>query len=403
MSSFWSSSLEPPSGTYSLWRPYTRWLAPVLLLVSVVVSAVQGIDPGTLGVAGLALVWLLLTHGLPPERFRENSWLRAISFAGALSAAAVLMARDLLFLVFMISCFFLALRLRPVPLAVLGTAATSLLINTLGSGGPVEALREHGFLFVTVVLVQTGAIIGGALGAARMAATVEARRQVVAALEAAQEENAGLHRQLFAQAREAGILDERQRLSREIHDTLAQGLMGIITQLEAAEDAPDRERRVRTALALARENLAEARRSVDALRPEALTRDRLDDALRGVAGRWAERTGVPVELTTTGDVRPLHPEVEATLLRITQEALANVAKHAGAGRVGVTLSYMEDQVTLDVRDDGKGFDPDSAHGGFGLPGMRQRAARLLGSFAVESEPGGGTAVSASLPAVVAAS
>ena len=116
------------------------------------------------------------------------------------------------------------------------------------------------------------------------------------------------------------------------------------------------------------------------------------------------------EVETTGEARALHPEVEVTLLRVAQEALANVAKHAGASRAGVTLSYMEDVVSLDVRDDGVGFaaaegrrEPRQARSpagsGFGLVAMRQRVSRLAGQLEIESEPGAGTAVSASLPAI----
>jgi signal transduction histidine kinase len=110
-------------------------------------------------------------------------------------------------------------------------------------------------------------------------------------------------------------------------------------------------------------------------------------------------------MVTTGEALGLHPEVEVTMLRVVQEALANVAKHAGASRVGVTLSYMGDVVTVDVRDDGAGFlatgevngsDGDS---GFGLTAMRQRVERLAGTLEIESEPGRGTAVSATLPAI----
>jgi signal transduction histidine kinase len=118
--------------------------------------------------------------------------------------------------------------------------------------------------------------------------------------------------------------------------------------------------------------------------------------------------GVAAVLTTTGDARPMHPDVEVTLLRAAQEALTNVAKHAKASRVGLTLSYMEDLVTLDVRDDGVGFSPSngkrvngSTGGGFGLTGMRQRVQRLAGRLEIESEPGGGTAVSATVPAIPA--
>ena len=132
--------------------------------------------------------------------------------------------------------------------------------------------------------------------------------------------------------------------------------------------------------------------------------------------------GVPATVATTGTAQGLHPEVEVTLLRVAQEALANVAKHAGASRVGLTLSYMDDVVTLDVRDDGVGFrlpadgpgascgpgaswepaEVGRAGGGFGLTTMRQRVRRLTGQLEIESEPGGGTAVSASVPAILRA-
>jgi signal transduction histidine kinase len=115
------------------------------------------------------------------------------------------------------------------------------------------------------------------------------------------------------------------------------------------------------------------------------------------------------DVETTGEARALRPEVEVTLLRVAQEALANVARHAGASRAGVTLSYMEDVVSLDVRDDGAGFavternghlvGETPAAGGFGLIAMRQRISRLAGQLEIESEPGAGTAVSASLPAI----
>jgi signal transduction histidine kinase len=229
-------------------------------------------------------------------------------------------------------------------------------------------------------------------------------------LEQMMAENTGLHAQLLTQAREAGVLEERQRMAREIHDTLAQGLTGIITQLEAVQQAgpgPDWERRISTAARLARDSLTEARRSVRAVRPEALENTRLPEAVADVAGQWSADSGVTTNVTTTGTVLGLHPEVEVTLLRVAQEALANVAKHAGASRVGITLSYMDDVVSLDIRDDGTGFEPDQrgapgSAGGFGLTGMEQRVRRLAGTLAIESEPGHGTAISAIIPAILRA-
>ncbi len=108
-----------------------------------------------------------------------------------------------------------------------------------------------------------------------------------------------------------------------------------------------------------------------------------------------------MQVTTTGTVRPVQPEAEFALLRAAQEALANVARHAHATRVGLTISYMENEVAMDVRDDGVGFDPAGNGHGFGLVAMRQRIAALSGSLQVESEPGGGTAISACVPTVPA--
>ncbi|MBB4689948.1 sensor histidine kinase [Paractinoplanes abujensis] len=237
------------------------------------------------------------------------------------------------------------------------------------------------------------------------AATIAELERANTALEAAIEENASLHAQLLLQAREAGVLEERRRLAAEIHDTIAQGLTGIITQLQAVIGTSDpvaaREHHDRAA-ELARHSLGEARRSVHNLAPLSLAHDTLPQALRSTVVQWAERHHTRAEFTLTGTVLDLPDETAAAILRITQEALANAAKHAGASRVGVTLSYMNDEVTLDIRDDGSGFDPQRLPrrdwtGGFGLEGMRTRAEQNSGSLTVESEPGYGTAVSARLP------
>ncbi len=246
----------------------------------------------------------------------------------------------------------------------------------------------------------------------RRARELSALTEANARLEESLRHNADLQEQLLTQARESGISEERRRLAREIHDTLAQGLMGIITQLQAAQGAgPGAEagaRHIEVAIDLARESLTEARRSVQALAPEPLAGARLPDAIQDVARRWCELHGLEVSFTTTGTARVMRPEIEVALLRTAQEALTNVAKHAGATRVGLTLSYMEDLVTLDVRDDGVGFvtvngsgprRPRNDQGGFGLPGMRQRVEGVAGTLEIESEPDGGTAICAAIPAV----
>jgi signal transduction histidine kinase len=239
------------------------------------------------------------------------------------------------------------------------------------------------------------------------AATILELEQANTRLRQALDENAALHAQLLVQAREAGVADERRRLAAEIHDTIAQGLTGIIAQLHVVMGTKDAEvarGHVAQAADLARHSLGEARRSVQNLAPAALEQHGLPEALEKTVDEWAARQSVPAALTVTGTVQPLHDEVEATVLRIAQEALSNAARHAGAGRIGVTLSYMEDEVTLDVRDDGRGFDPRSlpprsGTGGFGLDGMRARAERIAGTLSIESEPGQGTAVSARVPLV----
>jgi signal transduction histidine kinase len=242
-----------------------------------------------------------------------------------------------------------------------------------------------------------------------------ARRKIIeeldvtnARLSAALEENASLQAQLLVAARETGVRDERARMAREIHDTIAQGLTGIVAQLEAADvadgDPVVRRRHVDTARGLARESLSEARRSVAALAPGRLEEARLPDAITEMAKKWAETSGVALSVETTGDPVGLLPDLEVALYRVAQEALVNVGKHAGATRVGLTLSYMDDVVVLDVRDDGSGFDPAAHRGpvggsGFGLAGMEQRLRRVSGSWEIESAAGEGTAVSASVPAI----
>lgn len=220
--------------------------------------------------------------------------------------------------------------------------------------------------------------------------------------------------QLLEEVRRTSVLKERQRLSHEIHDTLAQGFTSIVMNLSAAqlahpemfsESAPA-QRHLELARRTARESLAETRRLVWALRPEALNRHPLPQALDGLAEEWSEKTDVQVFFNVTGVSRQLLPETEVALLRIAQEALSNVYKHAGADRVALTLSYLEDLVTFDVSDDGVGFEPDSSTvdvnphdvGGFGLTSMRERIEQLGGRFSVESIPGEGTTLGAELPA-----
>jgi signal transduction histidine kinase len=216
-------------------------------------------------------------------------------------------------------------------------------------------------------------------------------------------------RELAVAERQAGMLEERQRLAREIHDTLAQGFTSIVLLLQAAEAAwasgsADARRHLEQARRTAAQNLAEARQLVWALQPEPLGDASLGEALARLTDRLAEEERVEAATRITGTPRPLPTPTEVALLRITQEALTNVRRHAHAGRVTVTLSYMDDVAVLDVQDDGVGFDPRAAgqapraeEGGFGLAAIRQRVDRLGGSLVLESAPGAGTTLVVELP------
>ncbi|MER7732130.1 sensor histidine kinase [Streptomyces erythrochromogenes] len=256
-----------------------------------------------------------------------------------------------------------------------------------------------------------GAFLGPLLGGAVAVATVlgyqalyresERRRELI-------EELITTRAELAAAERGAGILAERERLAREIHDTLAQGLSSIQLLLRAAERALPEGAPALPHIARAREaaqdNLAEARRFVRALTPPDLEHGSLAAALERLCA------GVPgprVRFSLSGRPRVLPTPYEVALLRIAQSALANVVRHARAGRAEITLTFMDASVTLDIVDDGHGFDPSSAasgsgdggsgDGGFGLPAMRSRAETLGGLFTVESAPGQGTAVAVTLP------
>jgi signal transduction histidine kinase len=205
--------------------------------------------------------------------------------------------------------------------------------------------------------------------------------------------------------RKTGMLEERQRLAREIHDTLAQGFAAILAHLETAElgrsnggDHESETQHIASARRVARDSLEEARRMMAALRPEILETADLPAAMTRIAGAWADRTGLPCTVDITGSPGPLHRDIEVALLRTAQEALANAWKHARPSRVSITLSYMGDVVVLDVQDDGVGG---AAAGGlgFGLRSMRERMEQIGGTLTVESAPGEGTTITASAPGV----
>jgi two-component system NarL family sensor kinase len=207
--------------------------------------------------------------------------------------------------------------------------------------------------------------------------------------------------QLAEQATRVALVEERNRLAREVHDTLAQDLAGIALQLEAADalldSAPERARaRLRQALARTRESLEETRRSVLDMRSGPLERQELPAALAELSRRFAEETGVVVKEQLELDGPRLPARHEQALYRIAQEALTNVRRHAAARVVVIALRREHDTVCLSIADDGRGFVVDE-RAGFGLMSMQERARLLGGTARISSDPGQGTHVNTCLP------
>lgn len=210
---------------------------------------------------------------------------------------------------------------------------------------------------------------------------------------------------LFNRIAEIGAIEERNRLAREIHDTLAQGLTAIALNLETADaimdsgGSPERAHQaVMQALYLARTNLEEARRSVMDLRAAPLEGRPLDEALKALIDEWASRRKISVNFNVVGGGRMLPVRIEIGLYRILQEALTNIGRHAQAHHVNVQLVVMPEQIQLYIGDDGRGFDPDqvpSDH--FGLIGMNERVKLLSGKLQISSSPGAGTELDISVP------
>ena len=210
---------------------------------------------------------------------------------------------------------------------------------------------------------------------------------------------------LFAHSTEFGAAEERMRLAREIHDTLAQGLTGITLQIETAEALlesgaePDQVRRsLSQALALARANLDEARRSVLDLRAAPLEGRTLVEALRELARSAREKNEINVKFSVTGGSRPLPARIESGLYRIAQEALGNVIRHAGAKNVQLKLITIPEEALLIVADDGRGFDSEEiSPGRYGLIGLNERARLLAGRLSIRTSPGSGTHLEVRIP------
>lgn len=278
-----------------------------------------------------------------------------------------------------------------------GVVAAALICSYAQTGGVFASFFTPGvwaaFLAINLVI-------------AAMAHRAERRRQtLVEQLRRANEDlrrsearSAALHEQLVERARTTGMLEERRRLARELHDTITQDLVAVIALISVAaeaEDPAERTRRFSRAEETARGALAESRRAVDALSSPRLDSADLPQTLERLLDAVRETYDLRADLRIAGEARATLADPAA--LRIIQEALSNAARHADATGVDVRLDYREGELGIEVRDDGTGFDPDAPRTGHGLDGMRERAAVAGGRLEVDSRVGTGTSIRATLP------
>ncbi len=281
--------------------------------------------------------------------------------------------------------------------------------HQVAEAGPALRAIVGGMPALMVPLVARGQVLGMALVATSSEQGAFSEDQIrlaqgVADSAALAVENASL----YARSQGLAVAEERGRLAQEIHDGLAQGLTAISLQLDLADaylpaNPEKASGKVRRALELTRTNLEEARRSVLDLRAARLQEVPLPDALRRLAQRFVDESGIETEFGADTLSLRLSARVEMGLLRIAEEALDNIQRHAAAGQVRMALHAQDDQVSLSIEDDGVGFDPQIAAraaqqgSGFGLVGVRERARLLKGSLSIQSSQGHGTKLTVTVP------
>lgn len=375
---------------FLLWDCYFAvvWVGTLVLAFGVEVPG-GAARPASAALVVLLLVWyvvsgraVLLTEGADQRRAVRYLAVATVLFV----ASGVLVTETRLLTFALVPQCFIALRVRRAMI-------TLAVINVVPVAGWALLWRPDAQdVFLNSVGALVSLVFGAALGTwiIRIIAQSQERADLIAELEASRGEVARL-------SAERGALAERERMSREIHDTLAQGFTSLLMLVQAVDaeldhDAAAARRHLELMQATARQNLAEARSLVAGRAPDDLRGGSLPDALHRVAARHG------AAVTVTGTVRPLPPGLEVVALRSCQEALTNAAKHAGPdAEVRVALDYRPGALTLAVSDTGCGFDTGAHHEGFGLRGLRTRAAEVSGTAEVVSAPGGGTTVTVRLP------
>jgi signal transduction histidine kinase len=373
-----------------------RWLHIVLvaLIVTCAVRYVTRHEVDSAGVFILAGAAGLVAVYAARPLLRGRSWWPTVWVATvtALWVALTLIAPSFAWTA--VPLAFAALQVLPFRYAVVVVVAMTVVVSVAWSRltdgfDPTVVVGPVGIALVTVTAYRA------------LQRESESRQRLLDDLVTAQSD-------LTLAQRRSGALAERTRLSREIHDSVGQGLSSINLLLTAAEQDWDRRPEVardhvRTAAATARDSLDEVRRVVRDLAPSELAGDESAEALPAALRRVVERTGrvIDAQLRVHGEPVAIPDHVAGALVRTARGALANVVEHSGARRTVVTLTYHPDEVLLDVRDDGRGFAPGRTRSastrGHGLSCIRQRAEGLGGRAVVESAPGDGTTVSVAFP------
>lgn len=390
-----------PSGT----ARWLRWGQHTLLGALAVICLIRAVDAGAHPVAEVGALlgfvgWYLAGIPLARRGLSGVAWFVVLALVWG---GLVLVSPENVWLAFPL--WLLAGHLLPLGGGILISVAILVVVVA-------EPIRQTGgTTFAALIGPLIGMVVALGISRAQLALVRDGieRQRLIASLYAAQEETAALTDELARVQRAAGATSERTRLSRDIHDGIAQGFSSILLLARAARAEED-PARVRELLAHlengAAEGLEESRRVVGALAPADLDEGGLLAALHRVTDRFAAESGITASVVTTGSLPPVATTVEVALLRYVQGALANVRSHSGAGSVVVSLDGGHDGVRVDVVDDGRGFDatdwttraPSSpGGGGYGLRATRARLRKLGGGLAVESAPGEGTALSAWLP------
>lgn len=381
--------------------PWDGYNALVYTVGALIVEAESLAAPAriTASLALAAMIPWYLFIGRPLMRLDEArweqlavSWRASAYLAGLVALFAVAQHENT-------NAWFLSFALSPQCFHVTTTRRAMVFVVVLNVIAGVQVALDNPNMQGVVIALGIG-ILGIAFSLAYSAWAMRVVRQsreraaLIAQLESTRAELAAAHH-------EAGVLSERHRLATEIHDTLAQGFTSIVTLVQAAQASlggasPAREH-LDLALLTARDNLAESRALVAALSPAGLDGSGLGDAVTRAAQSTASEAGITVRPEIAGVRRPLPTGTEVVVLRVCQEALANVRKHACASHVDVLLRYTGAAVELAVTDDGRGFDAAVVSGGYGLRGMRERLRQAGGTLDVTTAPGGGTTIRAEVP------